>query len=515
MASLFLFSFVIGYFLLLLVVAWRTSRHSNNESFFIGNRNSNWMLVAFGMIGTSLSGVTFVSVPGTVGDFAGGGGFKAFAYFQVIIGYWIGYLVIAFILLPLYYRLHLTSIYHYLQTRFGSVAYRTGALFFILSRTVGATARLYLVINVLHLFILKDLGIPFGLTTGVILFMILLYTFEGGVKTIVYTDTLQTTFMLLGLVVCTVYILQHLGLSLSGAMQALDAKGFTRIFNSDVRSKGFFLKQIVGGMFIAIAMTGLDQEMMQKNISVRNLRDSKKNVVVFSFVMVLVSFLFLLLGGLLYLFALNQGAVYSVVQHAGGAGHALLLKGQNVIGDDLFPTLALHYLPPAVSIIFIIGLISALFPSADGALTALTSSFCIDLLDIKNRPGMDERAKRRTRMTVHVCFAVVFLLCILVFKWVNNKSTINIILDLAAYTYGPLLGLFAFGIFTRRDLPNTWVITAICLLAPATCWLISHYSAQRPAGFQIGIELLLLNGMLTFLGLFLLSRKGEGGAVPR
>jgi Na+/proline symporter len=313
----------------------------------------------------------------------------------------------------------------------------------------------------------------------------------------------------LGLVVCTVYILQHLGLSLGGAMQALDAKGFTRIFNGDVRSKGFFLKQIVGGMFITIAMTGLDQEMMQKNISVRNLRDSKKNVVVFSFIMVLVSFLFLLLGGLLYLFALNQGAVYSVAPHAGGAGHAFLLKGQNVIGDDLFPTLALHYLPPAVSIIFIIGLISALFPSADGALTALTSSFCIDLLDIKNRPGMDERAKRRTRMTVHVCFAIVFLLCILVFKWVNNKSTINIILDLAAYTYGPLLGLFAFGIFTRRGLPNTWVITAICLLAPVTCWLISHYSAQRPAGFQIGIELLLLNGMLTFLGLFLLSRRGE------
>src|SRR6201995_2432130 len=239
MPSFLLFSFVIGYFLLLLGVAWRTSRHSNNDSFFIGNRSSNWMLVAFGLIGTSLSGVPFVSVPGTIGDFAEAA-HKGFTYFQVVIGYFLGYYVIAYVLLPLYYRLHLTSIYHYLQTRFGKVAYKTGALFFIISRTVGATARLYLVINVLHFFILKDMGVPFALTTFVILLMILLYTFEGGVKTIVYTDTLQTTFMLLGLVVCTVYILQHLHLSVGGAMQALDAKGFTHIFNLDVKSKGFF-----------------------------------------------------------------------------------------------------------------------------------------------------------------------------------------------------------------------------------------------------------------------------------
>ena len=509
MPSFLLFSFVIGYFLLLLLVAWRTSRHSNNESFFIGNRNSNWMLVAFGMIGTSLSGVTFVSVPGTVGDFAGAS-YKAFAYFQVIIGYWFGYVVIAFVLLPLYYRLQLTSIYNYLHTRFGLVAYRTGALFFIISRTVGATARLYLVINVLHVFILKDLGVPFGLTCFVILLMILLYTFEGGVKTIVYTDTLQTTFMLLGLVVCTVYILQHLGLSVSGAMRALDAKGYTHIFNTDINSKGFFPKQLLGGMFIAIAMTGLDQEMMQKNISVSKLKDSQKNVMTFSFIMVLVSFLFLLLGGLLYLYSLHEGAVYhDVVRPGGGVSHELLLGGRGVIGDDLFPTLALHYLPQAVSIIFIIGLISALFPSADGALTALTSSFCIDLLDLKNKPGLSEQQKKRTRMTVHICFALVFLLCILVFKWVDNKSIINIILDLAGYTYGPLLGLFAFGIFTKRTLANTWKITALCLLAPACCYFISRYSAVWLGGFQIGIELLLINGILTFLGLWALSKPAN------
>jgi len=304
--------------------------------------------------------------------------------------------------------------------------------------------------------------------------------------------------MLLGLVVCIVYILRHLGLSTGGVMQELQTGGFTKIFNTDLNSKGFFIKQIVGGMFITIAMTGLDQEMMQKNISVKNLGDSKKNVVVFSLIMALVSFLFLLLGGLLYLFALHQGAVYQ--------GHALVLRGRNVIGDDLFPTLALHYLPQGVSIIFIIGLISALFPSADGALTALTSSFCIDLLGLNGRDDMSEARKRRMRMTVHVGFALLFLLAILIFKWVDNKSIINIILDLAGYTYGPLLGLFAFGIFTRRVLPDTWKITALCLLAPVCCYFLSQHSASWFGGFQIGIELLLINGVLTFLGLWVLSR---------
>jgi Na+/proline symporter len=505
MAPSLLFSFVIGYFLVLLLVAWRTSRHANNESFFIGNRNSNWMLVAFGMVGTSLSGVTFVSVPGTVGKF-GDDGFGGFGYFQVIIGNWIGFLIVALVLLPLYYRMNLTSIYRYLHDRFGMVAYRTGALFFILSRTVGATARLYLVINILHVFILKDLGVSFGLTTGVILLMILLYTFEGGVKTIVYTDTLQTTCMLLGLVVCIVYILQHLGLSVGSALEALDAKGLGRIFHADVNSRSYFPKQIVGGMFIAIAMTGLDQEMMQKNISVKNVRDSKKNMVVFTCVFAVVSFLFLLLGGLLYLFAINQGGVV-------GTGHQLMLGGRNVVGDGLFPTVALHYLPRAVSIIFIIALISALFPSADGALTALTSSFCIDLLDLRNREGWSEQRKRRTRMAVHGSFAVIFLLCILIFKAVNNSSTIGVILDLAGYTYGPLLGLFAFGIFTRRALPDNWKITALCLLAPAVCWVISQHAAEWFGGYQIGIELLLLNGLLTFGGLTALSRRSPAGGV--
>jgi len=498
MSSSLLFAFVTGYFLLLLGIAWRTSRNSNNDSFFIGNRSSSWMLVAFGMIGTTLSGVTFVSVPGTVGVLAGGAP-KGFGYLQVIIGNWIGCMVIAFVLLPLYYRLNLTSIYRYLQTRFGPVAYKTGALFFLISRTVGATARLYLVIDVLYVSILRDVGISFWVATLVILVMILLYTFEGGVRTIVYTDTLQTSFMLLGLVVCIVFILQHSGTSVAGAWQGLRSGGYTRVFDMNWRGEGFFLKQIIGGMFIMIAMTGLDQEMMQKNISVRNLRDSQKNFVTFSFIMVLVAFLFLLLGGLLYQYGIQQGAVYK--------GPTLALKGHSIAGDDLFPALALHYMPQYVSIIFIIGLISALFPSADGALTALTSSFCIDLLDLKNRPGYDEKRLRRTRMTVHLSFAMLFLLCIMVFKLVNKSSIIYTILGLAGYTYGPLLGLFAFGIFTKRELPNTGKITIVCLLAPVICYFLAEYSARWLGGFRIGLELLLINGILTFLGLWALSRR--------
>ncbi len=480
MSPFFLFSFVIAYFVLLLVVAYFTSRNSTNESFFIGNKSSNWMLVAFGMIGTSLSGVTFVSVPGTVGT-------NAFGYMQVVFGYLLGYFVVAYILLPLYYRLNLTSIYNYLHDRFGTVAYKTGALFFIISRTVGATARLYLVINVIQLFILDKMGVPFWVTAVVILLMILLYTFEGGVKTIVYTDTLQTSFMLLGLAVCIIYIMNNLGLNFSQTMHAIGDKGYTHIFNTDINSKGFFLKQIIGGAFITIAMTGLDQEMMQKNISVKNLKDSQKNMISFSVIIVFVNFFFLLLGGLLYLYASNQGLA--------------------VKGDDLFPTVAISHLPQAIAIIFIIGLVSALFPSADGALTALTSSFCIDIIGLKRRSDWTDARKKRIRMTVHLSFSVIFLLCIWYFKVVNDKSIITKILDLAGYTYGPLLGLFAFGILTRRRFPDTYWVTIICLLSPVLCYFLSQHAKDWFGGFQIGIELLVINGLITFLGLLTISKK--------
>lgn len=437
------------------------------------------MLVAFGMIGTSLSGVTFISVPGTVSA-------NHFTYFQVVLGYFIGYFAVAYVLLPLYYKLNLTSIYDYLNHRFGTYSYKTGALLFIVSRTLGATLRLYLVINVMQLFILDALGVPFIATTFFILLMILLYTFKGGVKTIVWTDTLQTFFMLLALVVCVFYIMGDLNLSFGEAITQLNGLGYTEIFNTDVMDKKFFLKQIIGGAFITISMTGLDQEMMQKNISVKNLGDSQKNMVTFSSVMVLVNFLFLLLGGLLYLYAANNGI--------------------NVKGDDLFPTIALKYLPPIIAIIFIIGLISALFPSADGAITALTSSFCIDILGIQRNKNLNEAQQSKTRITVHLIFSFIFLLFVVYFKWLDNKSIIGILLDIAGYTYGPLLGLFAFGILTTRSI-NDRFAPVICLVAPAVCYFIQHNSASWFGNYQIGIEMLILNGALTFTGLFLVSKK--------
>jgi Na+/proline symporter len=475
-----LFFFVVCYFALLLAVAHFSSKGSNNDSFFIGNKSSNWMLVAFGMIGTSLSGVTFVSVPGTVQ-------LASFTYFQVVIGYFIGYFVVAYVLLPLYYKLNLTSIYTYLEHRLGVEAYKTGALFFIISRTLGATLRLYLVINVLQLFILDHLGVPFIVTTLIILLMILLYTYQGGVKTIVWTDTLQTFFMLFALVVCVIYILYKMDMGLFAAFDVMQAKGFTHMFETDPNHKSFFLKQIIGGAFITVSMTGLDQEMMQKNISVKRLGDSQKNMITFSTIMVGVNFLFLTLGGLLYLYAESLGI-------------------DNLQGDDLFPTLALNHLHPLIAVVFIIGLISALFPSADGAITALTSSFCIDILGIKRNPNLSENAQLRTRKNVHLAFAVVFLLFVIYFKWLNNKSIINILLDIAGYTYGPLLGLFAFGILTKMKVQGKAVI-AICIAAPVISYLFQHFAPIMLGGYKPGIEMLVINGSITFVGLWMIGKK--------
>lgn len=483
MSPLLLFSFVIGYFLLLLVVAYFTSRNSNNESFFIGNRNSNWMLVAFGMIGTSLSGVTFVSVPGAVGK-------ESFAYFQITLGYLIGYIVIAYVLLPLYYRLHLTSIYNYLSSRLGFVSYKTGASFFILSRTLGATARLYLVVKILQDAILTNFHIPFWVTTLIILLMILLYTYEGGVKTIVWTDTLQTSCMLLGLVVCVFYILKTLHIGLGESLDAMAQQGYTQIFFTDPNSRFFFLKQIAAGAFITITMTGMDQEMMQKNISVKTLKDAQKNVITLAVIMLVVILLFLVLGGLLHLY-----------------GQQLGVDGT---GDKLFPTLALNHMPPIVSVIFIIALISALFPSADGAITALTSSFCIDIAGMQRRSDWTEVKKKKFRQRVHILFALIFLLFVLVFRWVNNPSMIGVILKVAAYTYGPLLGLFAFGILTKRVV-NDKVVPVICLLAPVICFVFDKFQKNIFGSFEIGLELLIINGLITFAGLLLISKRSPIG----
>jgi len=477
MSPLLLLIVVLAYFALLLGVAWWSSRAADNQSFFIGNRNSHWGLVAFGMVGTSLSGVTFISVPGQVGA-------SAFSYFQIVLGQFLGYAVIAFVLLPLYYRLQLTSIYHYLGQRLGPRSYQTGAGFFILSRTLGATARLYLVVKILQDAILDSLGLPFWLTALVILLMILAYTYEGGVKTIVWTDTLQTSGMLLGLIVCVIYLLQALGLDLGQSLQRLDAAGLSRVFVDDPLSKSFWAKQVLAGMFIAIAMTGMDQEMMQKNISVKRLADSQKNVMVLATIMLAVVLLFLFLGGLLQLFAVQQG--------------------MTARGDQLFAAVVLQHLPAWVQLVFIIALISALFPSADGAITALTSSFCIDLLGLQRRQDWSEAKKLAVRKRVHLGFAALFLLLVMVFKAINDPSMIGLILKLAGYTYGPLLGLFAFGLLSRRAVRDAWV-PLVALAAPALCWLLDSQQAALLGHYGIGLELLLLNGVLTYAGLWLLS----------
>ena len=500
MSSVLMLCIVLGYFAILLIVAWYTSRNSDNESFFIGNRNSNWMLVAFGMIGTSLSGVTFISVPGGVGT-------GHFYYFQVVLGYLLGYLVIAFVLLPLYYKMQVTSIYTYLEQRFGWQAHKAGALFFILSRTIGATARLYLVISVLQLFIFDKLQIPFELTALVILLLILLYTFEGGVKTIIYTDTLQTTGMLTGLVVCILVISSALNQDFGGVWKMMNEKGYTDIFNWDIKSGSFALKHIFGGMFIAIAMTGLDQEMMQKNISVKTLKDSQKNMLSFSAVLAIVNFLFLILGGVLYLYSTQNG-----IQAA---------------PDDLFPTIALsNTFSGIIGIIFIIAIISALFPSVDGAITSLTSCFCLDILNLSQKVS-DEKEKKRRRLMVHFSFALLFFLLVLIFKWINDKLIIDFILKFAGITYGPLLGLFGFGILSARKLKNN-LIFWVCILAPIMALVLdmlsnpTWYEAKLHLklglnnisegifhGYKIGNELILLNGLITCVGLCLISEKSS------
>lgn len=493
MSPYILLAFVVAYFALLLFVAYLTSKKSDNNSFFIGNRNSNWMLVAFGMIGTSLSGVTFVSVPGGVMK-------NGFAYFQLSIGYLLGYVVIAYILLPLYYRLNLTSIYNYLSSRMGIKSYKTGASFFILSRTLGATARLYLVVNILQNTILNDLHVPFWLTTLIILAMILVYTFEGGVKTIVWTDTLQTLCMLAGLVICVVFILNKLDLNMGEAISQMSAKGYNKVWFTDPNSKLFFVKQILAGAFITITMTGMDQEMMQKNISVKTLADSQKNMLTLAVTMLGVILLFLFLGGLLYLFAESNGAMM--------VNDVFSIGPTNVGKDNLFPAMALHYMPQAFSIVFIIALISALFPSADGAITALTSSFCIDILGIQQREDLDETGKKKLRQRVHLTFAGIFLIAVLVFKMINESSMIDVILKIATYTYGPLLGLFTFGILTKRIVKDN-MVPIICVLAPIISFIVDKYQKEIFGNYEIGNELLIFNGLITFLMLFIFSTSNK------
>jgi len=494
MSSTIILICVVAYSILLFAVTWITSKGANNESYYVGNRSSKWYLVAYGMIGASLSGVTFISVPGTVGKLESANG--QFSYFQVILGYLFGYMVIAYILLPLYYRLNLTSIYSYLKQRFGNYSYRTGAFFFILSRVVGSAFRVYVVVNVLQSFVFDELGVPFYVTVAVFLALILLYTYQGGVKTIVYNDTLQTTFMLLSVVLSIVFIMKQMDLNISGVYDKISHSNYTQVFFGDWRLKSYFPKQFFGGMFIAIAMTGLDQEMMQKNISCKNVGEAQKNVLTFTFILLLVNILFLVLGALLYIYANEQSIPL------------LMDKDMKIVSDNVFPSIALHSLGMLSAVFFIIGLISAAYPSADGALTALTSVFCIDFLGLKDNTTKTEEEKKKIRYLVHFSFAAILLLVIVVFKLINNDSVITNLFTWAGYTYGPLLGLYSFGLFTKKQVHDKWV-PLICIIAPIVCILLNNNSTWLFNGYRFGFEMIILNGLFTYIGLSIIAKKKE------
>jgi len=479
-------SVILGLFLiytaLLFLVTWITARKANNQSFYLGNKISPWYVVAYGMIGASLSGVTFMSTPGWVAE-------TQFSYMVVVFGFFFGYIVIALVLLPLYYRLKLTSIYTYLEHRFGHYSYKTGSAFFIISRILGASLRMFLVIYVLQLFVFDAWNVPFWVNVLIFIILIILYTLKGGVRTIIWTDTFQTTFMLLAVIMTVVFISKELGFSIGELVKQVSKSPDSRIFITDWNNERHFIKQFFSGMFITIVMTGLDQEMMQKNLSCRNIKEAQKNMFTFSFILVFVNLLFLFLGALLLMYARNKGITVEMT-------------------DELFPTIALRYLGPVAGVVFFIGLISAAFPSADGALTSLTTVVSIDFLGLNKKDNLSEATKTKIRYCVHVTIALVFFVCILIFNALNDRAVIDKIYTIAGYTYGPLLGLYAFGLYTKRKV-NDKMTPVIAVLSPVICYILNINSEEWFNGYKFGFEMLLVNGFLTFMGLLIFSRKTE------
>ena len=474
-ANIILLIFII-YFLVLLFISRLTTKKSSFNDFFNANRSSPWYLVAFGMIGTSLSGVTFISVPGEVGN-------SNFSYFQVVLGYLLGYYVIAKVLLPLYYKLNLVSIYTYLDQRFGYYSYKSGAFFFLLSRTIGAAFRLFLVAGVLQLAVFNQLGMPFYFSVLITILLIWIYTFKGGIKTIVWTDALQTFFMLSAVIITILIILDEMNLSFFESIELVKNSNYSNIFYFNWKSSNDFFKQFFSGALLAIVMTGLDQDMMQKNLTCKNLSDAQKNIFWFCVILVIANLLFLSLGALLYIY--SESLNIPIPQRS----------------DDLYPLLALNNLGEMTSIIFLLGIIAAAYSSADSALTSLTTSFCIDFLNIDNSSN-----KKRIRFFVHIGFSIILFIVILIFKEINDESVINSIFKAAGYTYGPLLGLFSFGIFTKYKVKDRYVLP-ICVLSPALSYLVNMNSEQLLFGYRFGFEILLLNGLITFIGLFLIRKK--------
>ncbi|UCS95302.1 sodium:solute symporter [Echinicola marina] len=471
---------ITSYFLLLFIISWMTSRKLSEETFFTGDRQSPWFLVAFGMIGASLSGVTFISVPGEVGS-------SNFYYFQVVLGYTLGYFTVAKVLLPLYYRLNLVSIYSYLEDRFGFWSYKTGAFYFILSRTLGSSIRVFLVAGVLQLILFDDWGIPFWGSVLITVSLIWLYTHRGGIKTVVWTDTLQTLFMLLAVGTSIYLISRDLGISgvgelLGSAME--DSR--SQIFDWDWKSGSNFFKQFASGAFIVIVMTGLDQDMMQKNLTCRNIGEAQKNMFWFTIILVIVNFFFLVLGVLLYQYCAVNG---------------INLPERT---DDLYPMLATQHFSVFAGTVFVLGIIAAAYSSADSTLTALTTSFCYDFLEIERKYPKKQQVGIRKK--VHLAFTALMFLVILAFRWINDQSVINAVFTIAGYTYGPLLGLYSFGLFTKREVKDK-VVPFIAVLAPLIAYILSANSKEWFWGYQFGFEVLILNGGLMFLGLFLWSKK--------
>jgi Na+/proline symporter len=471
----------LAYTVLLFAVTWITTRKANSDSFYIGNKSSPWFVVAYGMIGASLSGVTFMSVPGWVGA-------TQFSYLLVVAGYLIGYTVIATVLMPMYYRLNLTSIYSYLEQRFGFWSYKTGAFFFQLSRTIGASFRMFLVVNVLQVFVFDAWNIPFIVTVSIFIALIIMYTLKGGIKTIIWTDTLQTTFMLLAVGLSIYLISKDLQFDFRQLLSSVWNSDYSNMLVTDWHSKQFFVKQILSGAFISIVMTGLDQEMMQKNLSCRNIGEAQKNMFSFSFVLVFVNLMFLFLGAVLYIYS---------------SKHGIEIPART---DDLFPMIAIKYLGPLAGLVFIIGLISAAYPSADGALTSLTTSFSIDFLGLNKRTDLSEERKKRMRYMVHLSFAFLLLLVIVLFRAINDRAVIDKLFTVAGYTYGPLLGLYAFGLFTKFQVKDS-LVPYLAVSSPIFCWLLSEYSVQLLNGYKFGFELLIINGLYTFIGLWFLRKR--------
>ena len=484
MNSLLILVIIGVYFLSLFVISQVTKGKSDSQTFFSGNRNSKWYVVAFGMVGASLSGITFISVPGDVGAIN-------FTYFQVVIGYLIGYFVVAYLLLPIYYKKGLTSIYEFLGDRFGKFSHKTGAIFFFISRVLGASFRLFLVAIVLQEFIFDQWKIPFEITVTFSIILIWLYTFQGGIKTVIWTDTIQTFFMILSVLISIVFITNSFDQTLFEFLNSefYSKKSQVFIFD-DFYNKSYFMKSFLGGMFITICMTGLDQDMMQKNLTCKNLSDAQKNMIVFSFVLVFVTFIFLVLGSILFKYVeINE---VQIPELNGRPNTDLLFPLIAFSGDFGF----------VLPIVFLIGLVAAAYSSADSALTSLTTSFCVDFLSIDR---YNQKKQKKIRVIVHVLMSIILLLTIVVYKNLLSTSVIDSLLIIAGFTYGPLLGLFSFGIFTNYKIHDKYSII-VCILSVIFTSLIFYDPLSVFGKYQIGYELLPINGLITFLGLYLIRK---------